>query len=200
MRFKYITQLKKLVGKDLEFQTQINGLMKLEEDQLKAKRVFSLYNRPNKKVSEFELREAFSFIENQTKTLKFESDNLEDIVDQFVFYEEKYRLEKDALLLEYKSLMSKIKGTFFMSNEDRNELRERFLLLNQKCFEMRNLCLFNLATFSLFIYNYESDAVMISDIEKYLNSKNIHLKKVPTYENTIHYELEYDLFGFFFGK
>lgn len=200
MRFKYIAQLKKLVGKDLEFQTHINGLMKLEEDQLKAKRVFSLYNRPNKKVSELELKEAFSFIEKQSKTLKFERNNLEDIVEQFVLNEEKYRLEKDVLLLEYKSLMSRIKGAFFISNEDRNELRTSFLLLNQKCIDMRNLCLFNLASFSLFIQKFESDTVMISDIEKYLNSKSIHLKKVPTYENTVHYELEYDLFGFFFGK
>jgi hypothetical protein len=200
MRFKYITQLKKLVGKDLEFQTQINELMKLEEDQLKVKKCLVLFNRPKKKTSKEQLIDALMLIENRNKVFSTNPNDLKELIDAFVENEQKYDAERDVLLQDYKDLMHKIKSTFFMTQEDRKQLRNAFIELNLRLIEMRDLCLFNCACFSLFILNFESDEVMISDIEEYLNSKGQHFIKVPSYENTVRFELEYDDFGFFFGK
>ena len=85
-----------------------------------------------------------------------------------------------------------------MTDETRELLQYKFNKISEETTKMREVCLFNMAVFSAFIYVYESKDVMISEIESYLKEKGLEYKLVPTYENTYKYEFEYEKFGLFY--
>ncbi len=192
------------MGKKGDFQTFFKELIELEDKQYKFKKELSIFNKPSK------IKKKESVVEVVDTILKengyaFSVENMREsdlrlLVDQYLENEHYYDENHDRILESFKSILSEIKGSFFMSSETRELLQYKFNKVSESSSKMRDICLFNLMVFSVFIYKYETKDVMISQINDYLKSNNIEYKKVPDYENTFKYDFEYEKFGFFITK
>ena len=89
------------------------------------------------------------------------------LVDKFIENEGYYNEHHDRILTGFTSIISEIKTSFFMTDETRELLQYKFNKISEETTKMREVCLFNMAVFSAFIYVYESNDVMISEIESY---------------------------------
>lgn len=204
MRFKYTTILKRLIDKDPNFQTYFISEIEYEKKQFKEKKALDLYNRPKKMSKKESIKDVSNEILERNNFQKIDDENpvefLSSLLDTFIKNESLYDYTHEQVLGDFNTLILKIKDSWFISKEERSKLQELFTQENSKLKQLREICLFNLTVFACFIYFYESKEVQISEIETYLKTNNISYKFVPTYENTIKYEIGFDKLGFFFSQ
>ncbi len=204
MNFKHIKILKKLMGKTGDFQSFFKELIELEQKQAQIKKQLSMFNRPSKIKKKEDGLSPINFVLENNGLSKLRNNEIKEqldlLVDKFIENDQYYDQNRDRILAAFNSIVNEIKTSFFMTEETRELLQYKFNKISEEYTKMRDICLFNMAVFSAFIYFYESKEVMISEIKNYLDKTDLTYKLVPSYENTYKYEYEYEKFGFFFTQ
>lgn len=192
------------MGKDNSFQGYFKSLMEIEEKQLQIKKQLSAFNRPIKTIKKEDililLKSIFVDVPLTTYYDKDNDQNLSTLIDQFIENDLIYDEIHDDVLQYMKDVQGEIKASFFSSSDDLKILQDKFIEANKALNQMREISIYNLAVFTLFIYKFESTQLRISEIESDLNTKGIHFKMVPNYENTFKYDYEYEKFAFFYKE
>lgn len=189
------------MGKKGDFQTYFRELIELEDKQFQVKKALTTFNKPSKTKKKESIVEVIDTVLNENGfdliTENLSESDLKQLIDKYIQNDTYYDENHDRILESFKSILNEIKGSFFMTDETRELLQYKFNKIRETQSKIRDICIFNLCVFSIFIYKYESNNVMISQIGEYLKSNNIEYKHVPDYENTFKYDFEYDKFTFF---